>query len=141
MGDRTGRTTRRFDSADLIALTKKPILAEEQVPQDDDPFVDWDERKPLMAAGSQSDVDKLPSIGRAVTLHDPLTTGLLAEVARRTQTMEIDPSTMVAYRNTAEIDPEILRNALREGAAAEAAPVVPVTPPEAVHANTRRRVK
>lgn len=38
------------------------------------------------------DASATPSVtvGRAATLHDPLTTGLLAEVARRTQTAEFD---------------------------------------------------
>jgi hypothetical protein len=129
MGDsRSGRTTRRFDSKDLIALTKKPIVTE----PDDDPFADWDEKQ-VVAAGSQSEVATMPSTGRCATVHDPLTTSLMAEVARRTSTMELDPSTIAAaVRSTVDIDPEMLAEVLRE---AQRTPV-----PE-VHANTKRRVK
>jgi len=128
MGDRSARTTRRFDSSDLVALTKKPIVETEQAMVEDDPFAEWNE--PVVATGSQNEA--LPTTSRTATLHDPLTTGLLAEVARRTATLEIDPSTIeVAIRNTQEIDPEILA-ALRD---AELTPV----PAEPVQPNTKRR--
>jgi len=128
MGDRSGRTTRRFDSSDLVALTKKPIVETEQAMVEDDPFAEWNE--PVVATGSQNEA--LPTTSRTATLHDPLTTGLLAEVARRTATLEIDPSTIeVAIRNTQEIDPEILA-ALRD---AELTP----GPAEPVQPNTKRR--
>lgn len=132
MADRSGKTTRRFDSSELVALTKKPIVASETaVEQDDDPFADWDERM-TVAAGSQSDA--LPTTSRTATLADPLTTQLLAEVARRTATIEIDPSTMAAaVRSTVDIDPEILEEVLRDAAR---------TPtPEPTQANTKRRTK
>ncbi len=119
MGDRSGRTTRRFDSADLVALSKKSII-DPIVPivpivaDNDDPFADWDERQPdAIAAGSQGSA--LPTTSRTATVHDPMTTGLLAEVARRTATIEIDPSMIAAaaVRSTVDIDPEILAEVLR----------------------------
>ena len=129
MGDRSGRTTRRFDSSDLVALTKKPIVETEQAMVEDDPFAEWNE--PVVATGSQNEA--LPTTSRTATLHDPLTTGLLAEVARRTSTLEIDPRTIeLAIRNTQEIDPDLLAAALRD---AERTPV----PAEPVQPNTKRR--
>ena len=38
----------------------------------------------------QDDAPDAISLGRTKTLHDPMTTGLLAEVARRSQTAEFD---------------------------------------------------
>jgi hypothetical protein len=136
MGDRSGRTTRRFDSADLVALTKKSIIEQEPIAQEpeDDPFADWDERQPdAIATGSQGAA--LPTTSRTATVHDPMTTGLLAEVARRTSTMEIDPRTIAAaaVRSTVDIDPEILEEVLRE---AQRTPV-----PELQPHTTKRRTK
>jgi hypothetical protein len=41
------------------------------------------------AVGSDASAAELPSLGRTATLDDPLTTSLLAEVARRSQTIEV----------------------------------------------------
>jgi hypothetical protein len=114
MGEPTGRSTRRFESADLIARTKQPIVAEEPAAtDDDDPLADWDQGEAAVAVGSQPEA--LPTTSRTATLMDPLTTGLLAEVARRTQTMEYDPDTVAAAtRNTQEIDVQVLERAIRE---------------------------
>ncbi|HLL22417.1 MAG TPA: hypothetical protein VK427_09815 [Kofleriaceae bacterium] len=123
-------------NTDLVELTKNPLVdhePEDTVADDDDPFVDWNEEQVHVATGSQPDA--LPTTSRTQTLADPLTTGLLAEVARRTTTMEFDPSGVEMgfdQRNTQEIDPELLAEALRT---AEPAPVEPV------HANTLRRPK
>jgi hypothetical protein len=132
MGDRDRRTTQRFDNAALVAATKKSIVSQDQ-PDEDDPLADWDELTPdAIPMGSQPDA--LPTTSRTATVHDPMTTGLLAEVARRTSTMEIDPSTIMAaaVRSTVDIDPETLAEVLRE---AQRTPV-----PE-VHQNTKRRTK
>ena len=132
MGDRSGRTTQRFDNAALVAATKKSIVAQDQ-PEEDDPLAEWEELTPdQIPMGSQPDA--LPTTSRTATVHDPMTTGLLAEVARRTSTMEIDPSTMMAaaVRSTVDIDPETLEEVLRD---AQRTPV-----PE-VHQNTKRRTK
>lgn len=70
-GDNTkSRTTREFDAGQLAALTRQPLpdnAPTPQVPQDD-----------------------APAIGRTATLDDPMTTGLLAEVARRSRTTDFD---------------------------------------------------
>ena len=110
MGDRSERTTRRFQSSDLIAQTKKPIV-EQPVPQDDDPLADWSD-VPSVAAGSQPEA--LPATSRTQTVSDPMATALLAEVARRTKTIEMDPLTVEAARNTQEIDRAVLERALRD---------------------------
>jgi hypothetical protein len=132
MGDRSGRTTQRFDNAALVAATKKSIVSQDP-PQDDDPLADWDDLTPdAIPMGSQPDA--LPTTSRTATVHDPMTTGLLAEVARRTSTMEIDPSTIMAaaVRSTVDIDPDTLAEVLRE---AQRTPVPEVNP------NTKRRAK
>ena len=132
MGDRSGRTTQRFDNAALVAATKKSLVSQEQ-PEDDDPLAEWDELTPdAIPMGSQPDA--LPTTSRTATVHDPMTTGLLAEVARRTSTTEIDPITMMeaAVRSTVELDPETLEQVLRDAHR---------TPVPEVHANTKRRTK
>jgi hypothetical protein len=74
--DVRARKTREFDSARLAALTKEKLSdAEAQriaAPED------------IAAAAEEI------SLGRARTLDDPMTTGLLAEVARRSQTTDFD---------------------------------------------------
>src|SRR5690349_14966716 len=80
MGEGDKRRTRRaarFDSRELAVLSKK--LSPTQS--------DWDEK---VAAGSQ----KLPIAdlaSRTTTVDDPFTTSLLAEVARRSQTLDLAP--------------------------------------------------
>jgi hypothetical protein len=129
MGDRRERPTKRLENSDLTALAKQSIVADETAevapPQaeeaaDDDPLADWeeDQQSPVVASGSQSNA--LPTTSRTTTVADPLTTQLLAEVARRTSTMEFDPDEIAgaersgrAQRDTQEIDPETLDTALR----------------------------
>ena len=72
--DRKSRTTREFDSARLAALTKEQ-LEEADVE--------------LQQSAAPENVPA-PIIGRAATIDDPMTTGLLAEVARRSQTADFD---------------------------------------------------
>ena len=72
--DRSARTTREFDSARLAALTKEQL---------DDAGV-----QQIAAPTEPPDVEV--ALGRTTTLDDPMTTGLLAEVARRSQTSEFD---------------------------------------------------
>lgn len=139
MGERRERPTKRLENSDLMALAKQSIVADETAevaqPQveEDDPLADWEDghQSPLVAAGSQSNA--LPTTSRTTTVADPLTTQLLAEVARRTSTMEFDPNELVESerRDTQEIDPEALTAALRD---AEKTPL-----PTA--ANTKRRTK
>jgi hypothetical protein len=151
MGDRRERSTVPILNADLVALTKKSIVETEHdvgehvlaekaavygaVVDDDDPYADWadDEPSPVIATGSQPEA--LPASSRTATLSDPLTTGLLAEVARRTETLELDPSTIeIARRSTQEINPAALAEVLR---AAEKTPIP--TEPVQHSPNIRRR--
>lgn len=90
MGDRRARPlTRPFVDTNLVELTKQPITG------DEDAFTEWTDDSPI-AGGSQNEM--LPVTSRTATLADPLTTSLLAEVARRTTTVEIDPSVVEAAR-------------------------------------------
>ncbi len=66
--DRAPRITREFDTGKLAALTKQP-LPDERVEEAEAPPI---------------------AVGRAATIDDPMTTGLLAEVARRSQTADFD---------------------------------------------------
>lgn len=75
--DSTPRTTREFDSARLAALTKQPLSDKPASNKGDPDEVPYDESGPI-------------ALGRAATLADPLTTQLLAEVARRSQTADFD---------------------------------------------------
>jgi hypothetical protein len=84
MGDRAKTLTRQFVDSNLIELTRNPIVSD-----DDDPIAEWSDHGPV-AKGSQNAA--LPVASRTKTLADPLTTSLLAEVARRTSTVEIDPA-------------------------------------------------
>jgi hypothetical protein len=73
---RRSKRTARYDTRELAVLSKKQTPSE----------ADWDEK---IAAGSQ----KLPVAvsPRTTTVDDPLTTRILAEVARRTNTVEVSP--------------------------------------------------
>lgn len=73
--DRTPRTTREFDAAQLAALTKQPLP---------------DKAPKIQAEPVQQQAEASIAFGRAATIDDPLTTGLLAEVTRRAQTTEFD---------------------------------------------------
>jgi hypothetical protein len=72
---RRSKRNARYDTRELAVLSKKQTPTE----------ADWDEK---IAAGSQ----KLPIAisPRTTTVDDPLTTRILAEVARRT-TVEVSP--------------------------------------------------
>jgi hypothetical protein len=91
MGDRRVRAlTRQFVDAKLVELTKPPSTGDTI---DDEALAEWSDHGPV-ARGSQGAV--LPVTSRTTTLADPMTTSLLAEVARRTTTVEIDPSVIEA---------------------------------------------
>ena len=83
--DSSPRTTREFDSARLAALTKQPLVDKPASSKADPDYPDVEDE----------DLDKTPlQFGRAPTIDDPLTTGLLAEVTRRSQTVEFDDDTI-----------------------------------------------
>ena len=67
----------RFDSRELARLSRQQAPSE----------AEWDEK---VASGAPKDVDAALR-SRTATLDDPLTTSLLAEVARRTSTIEVSP--------------------------------------------------
>jgi hypothetical protein len=77
---RRSRRTARFDSRELARLSGKVNTAASA----------WDERTPAPPGAVAHGSDQLP-ISRTATLDDPLTTSLLAEVARRTRTVEVSP--------------------------------------------------
>lgn len=123
---RRARTTRSYGEQELVELTRKSIVGDTvgHTGESDDPFEEWNEEGGAVAMGSQPAA--LPATSRTATLADPLTTGLLAEVARRTSTVELDPTTVEVARqrmSTKEIDPEAQRRALER--ATRNAPTVP----------------
>lgn len=88
-GDKRSRRSARYDSRELAVLSRKQTPSE----------ADWDEK---VAAGSQK-LPVAPVEARTTTVDDPLTTSLLAEVARR---------------NTLEVSPEDIEELLEEAAEA-----------------------
>ena len=79
--DTKSRRTREFDSARLAALTREQVAEAEAETE-----TQREVQQIAAAAAAEQDI----SVGRAATLDDPMTTGLLAEVARRSQTADFD---------------------------------------------------
>ena len=82
--DTKSRRTREFDSARLAALTK------EQAAEAEAHAAAEAQAAAAQALLQQNAAPDEISVGRAATLDDPMTTGLLAEVARRSQTADFD---------------------------------------------------
>lgn len=82
--NRHSRPTARFDSRELAKLTETDIVS---VPMNEveDAVGEWEEGEG--ASGTPN--DSQPLTARTSTVDDPLTTGVLAEVARR-PTVEVD---------------------------------------------------
>ena len=78
------RTTRELDLSQLAALTKQPLV-EKRVASGTAPPLPDDET-------DEAATPPLPvvSLSRTMTVDDPMTTAMLAEIARRTQTAELD---------------------------------------------------
>ena len=74
---RNSRRSAKYDSRELAQLSKKHVATE----------AEWDEK---VAASTLKVSDPL-AVTRTATLDDPLTTSLLAEVARRSKTIEVSP--------------------------------------------------
>jgi hypothetical protein len=74
---RRSKRNARYDTRELAVLSKKQTPTE----------ADWDEK---IAAGSQKLPVAVAISPRTTTVDDPLTTRILAEVARRT-TIEVSP--------------------------------------------------
>jgi hypothetical protein len=130
---------------DLVELTKKSIVSPDVSVDDDDPLVDWDESVEPVSVAAGSQPSALPTTSRTATLSDPLTTGLLAEVARRTSTVEIDAETIEAARRACEIDPAEALEAARRTQEIDPEKLERVrresqrTPTPEIQPNTRRR--
>jgi len=82
----------RFDSRELA------ILSEKQTPSE----TAWDAR---VAAGTQK-VPITPLEARVVTVDDPLTTSLLAEVTRRSMTIDVSPDQIDEVTDAEPADPD-----------------------------------
>ena len=114
MGDNTkhSRPTTKFDASELIRLTRSDIVTvplEELGAEDpDDAFREWDEDA-RFPTGSQPEV--LPTTSRTATLADPLTTGVLAEVSRRS--LEVRHAGGAPAHDDTDSTPESLEEALR----------------------------
>lgn len=91
--NRHSRPTIRFNTNDLARLTKQEVVS---VPMDEveDAVNEWEEDAipAIIPAGSQPNAE--PTTSRTATLPDPLTTGVLAEVARRSRTVEVAPESI-----------------------------------------------
>src|SRR5438874_9208795 len=81
--DRHSRPTHPIDVRELAKLADAAAAA--PAPDAELSFEDLEDPDAL-APGTEREL-----VSRATTLHDPLTTSLLAEVARRSQTLELDP--------------------------------------------------
>lgn len=102
------RATRRFDSEKLAALTKEAGGT-------------WTTPVPA----TEAEAAALLAASRTSTVHDPMTMALLAEAARSSQTLEVDPASIEA----AILDAE-----------AAAAAEKTLLPREQTHPNLKRRV-
>jgi hypothetical protein len=80
------RSTQKLSSDELARMARDSAgeMNQDEVPADEN---DWQDVE--MALGSQANV--APLYARTTTVSDPMTMALLAEVARSSRTMEIDP--------------------------------------------------
>jgi hypothetical protein len=91
-GDKHSKDTVRFDSRKLAELTKKDVPEKRNVPEEtgSDGRLASALAALKKAAGTKKASDP-PLAPRTKTLDDPLTTSVLAEVARRSQPIEASP--------------------------------------------------
>ena len=106
--DRHSRPTEPLDPVELAKLADAAGFAPPIRPEDEVSFDDLEEKPAEPEAPPPRAV-----MSRAATLHDPLTTSLLAEVARRSQTSEFDTDE-IAERG-AEIEKRVSANIKRRG--------------------------
>ena len=95
MGEGDSRTPKRavrYDSRELARISKSKVPTE----------AEWDAR---VASGAPGDRDPAV-IARTATVDDPLTTSLLAEVARRSRTVEVSPDQIDEATDLAPADPD-----------------------------------
>ncbi len=117
VNDRGSKPTKKFDSSELARLTK-PSTTEPTLDEADEAFREWDEQPagtPYLHAKPVTQPPRptlnIPAPGdltrsRTATVHDPFTTGLLAEVARRSQTTELSPDQIKAAASEDDLDHE-----------------------------------
>jgi hypothetical protein len=113
------RSTRKLTSEELAQIARESageLLPEELTPVP--PENDWQDVE--MALGSQANV--APLYARTTTVSDPMTMALLAEVARSSRTMEIEPIKIEEAHNTPVSDEH-----------------EEITKPEVVHPHLKRR--
>jgi hypothetical protein len=84
------RVTRRYTTDQLAALTGQPVKERSQSAAADatsgKPHDDDTARVPVVPTAAE----RGPARARSATLEDPMTTAMLAEVARQTQTIDFD---------------------------------------------------
>lgn len=102
------RATQRFDTDKLATITKAAGGT-------------W--HAPVVPA-TEAEAESLLAASRTATVHDPMTMALLAEAARNSQTMEVDPASIEA--------------AVADAEAAATEPTA--VPRERTHPNLKRRV-
>jgi hypothetical protein len=111
MGEGDKRSPRRnvkYDSRELARLSRKHVATE----------AEWDEK----VAASTLKASDPQLVARTSTLDDPLTTSLLAEVARRSKTIEVSPDQIDEAVNLEPGDPDPADDPGPGPAAAPAAP-------------------
>lgn len=104
------KSTRTFDRGQLAELTAaargETTGGATEAPSEapvEDPFSD-------LAVGSEpTAMPALPVVGRSETISDPLTMALLAEVARNSQTVELDPERIAEAEQTDVPHPHVKR--------------------------------
>lgn len=84
MGKADNRITKEFDPRQLAELTKATGTV----------YADEDHANPIV------------SVGRTKTIDDPMTTGLLAEVARESRTVDFDRDVLNALLDTIDNEAE-----------------------------------
>ena len=90
---RQSRRAVRYDSRELARISKHQAPTE----------AEWDEK---VASAAPKDVDAA-LVSRTATLDDPLTTSLLAEVTRRSMTVDVAPEQILEakQRDARDRDP------------------------------------
>jgi hypothetical protein len=88
--NRHAKPTGRFDSHQVAQLTR-PAEGADPVDELADAFEEWDGNPVADGTASRETRDSTPLVSRTATVHDPMTTGLLAEASRVTHTVELSP--------------------------------------------------
>ncbi len=112
------RSTQKLSAEELARMARESgIVSDEELTPVPPAENDWSDVE--MALGSQANV--APLYARTTTVSDPMTMALLAEVARSSKTMEIDPIKLDEAQKAAVDEHE------------------EITKPEVVHPHLKRR--